>query len=122
MILQVSSNSHSGVAFGIADSLFVLTVDAGDYVTVSNAAKIHLSGRKGTDKVYRHHSGFIGGLKEVPITRMQERRPEEIVRKAVSRMLPKNTFRDRRLERLRIYPGEAPEVDQSNTTKVYGTS
>lgn len=99
-----------------------MAVDAGDYVTVSNASKVHLSGRKATDKIYRHHSGFIGGLKEVPITRMQERRPEEIVRKAVSRMLPKNTFRDRRLARLRIYPGEAPEVDQSNATKVYGTT
>lgn len=53
-------------------------VDAGDYVVVSDALKVRLTGNKGTEKIYRHHSGFIGGLKEVPITRMRERRPEEV--------------------------------------------
>lgn len=45
---------------------------------VSNALNVRLTGNKATDKIYRHHSGFIGGLKEVPITRMRERRPEEV--------------------------------------------
>ncbi|KAJ9094947.1 hypothetical protein QFC21_005739 [Naganishia friedmannii] len=85
-------------------------VDAGDYVTVTSALDVHLSGKKATDKVYRYHSGFIGGLKEVPIGRMRERRPEEIIRKAVSAMLPKNTFRQRRLDRLKIFTTEAGAV------------
>lgn len=54
------------------------TVDAGDYVVVSDALNIRLTGKKADDKVYRHYSGFIGGLKEVPIGRMRERRPEEV--------------------------------------------
>lgn len=54
------------------------SVDAGDYVVVSDALKVRLTGNKAQEKIYRHHSGFIGGLKEVPITRMRERRPEEV--------------------------------------------
>jgi large subunit ribosomal protein L13 len=53
-------------------------VDAGDYVTVTEALDVHLSGNKARDKVYRRHSGFIGGLKEVPIGRVRERMPEEV--------------------------------------------
>ncbi|WVR05223.1 ribosomal protein L13 [Kwoniella sp. DSM 27419] len=94
-------------------------VDAGDYVVVSDAAKVHLTGKKGTDKVYYSHTGFMGGLKAVPITRMKERRPEEIIRRAVSGMLPKNTFRDRRLERLKIFRGEAPQTFNDNVLKTW---
>jgi large subunit ribosomal protein L13 len=54
------------------------TVDAGDYVTVTDALSVHLSGKKSSDKVYVSHTGFMGGLKEVPIGRMRERRPEEV--------------------------------------------
>lgn len=53
-------------------------MDAGDYVTVTEALEVHLSGNKARDKVYRRHSGFIGGLKEVGIERMRERAPEEV--------------------------------------------
>ncbi|ORX39887.1 putative mitochondrial ribosomal protein L23 [Kockovaella imperatae] len=94
-------------------------VDAGDYVVVSDALKVALTGNKPTDKVYYHHSGYPGGLKTVPITRMRERRPEDIIRKAVSGMLPKNTFRKRRLERLRVYPGAAPQQDLDNIIKTW---
>ncbi|BEJ17403.1 hypothetical protein CspHIS471_0608040 [Cutaneotrichosporon sp. HIS471] len=89
-------------------------VDAGDYVVVSNALGVRLTGNKATDKTYFQHSGFMGGEKFVPITRVRERRPEEIIRKAVSGMLPKNTFRDRRLERLKIYAEDAPVTVMGN--------
>ncbi|KAK4688158.1 large subunit ribosomal protein L13, partial [Tremellales sp. Uapishka_1] len=94
-------------------------VDAGDYVVVSEALNVRLTGKKAEDKIYRHHSGFIGGLKEVPISRMRERRPEDIIRRAVSGMLPKNTFRQRRLDRLKIFPGEAPEVYMGNVLQTW---
>ncbi|OXG85795.1 ribosomal protein L13 [Cryptococcus neoformans var. grubii Br795] len=97
-------------------------VDAGDYVIVSDALQVRLTGKKATDKVYYHHTGFMGGLKEVPITRLRERRPEEIIRKAVSGMLPKNTFRDRRLERLKIFPGDAPETYKGNVLTTWRES
>ena len=102
-------------------------VDAGDYVVVSDALKAVFTGKKATDKVYYHHTGYPGGLKTVPVGRMRERRPEDvsqsqcyveltlqIIKKAVSGMLPKNTFRKRRLERLRVYPGPAPPDDMAN--------
>jgi ribosomal protein L13 len=60
-------------------------VDAGDYVVVSDALSVRLTGRKAIGKVYKHHTGFIGGLKEVPITTMRVRRPEEVSREARSR-------------------------------------
>lgn len=60
----------------LADTFCV--VDAGDYVIVSDALQVRLTGKKATDKVYYHHTGFMGGLKEVPITRLRERRPEEV--------------------------------------------
>lgn len=53
-------------------------VDAGDYVVVSNALGVRLTGNKATDKAYFHHSGFMGGEKFVPIARVRERRPEEV--------------------------------------------
>jgi large subunit ribosomal protein L13 len=53
-------------------------VDAGDYVVVTDAAKVVLTGKKGSDKTYFHHTGFIGGLKEVPISRLREKRPEDV--------------------------------------------
>lgn len=94
-------------------------VDAGDYVVVSDALAVRLTGKKSTQKVYRHHSGYIGGLKEVPISVMRERRPEAIIIRAVSGMLPKNTFRDRRLARLKVFPGPAPEVYTKNTLRTW---
>ncbi|KAL7423951.1 54S ribosomal protein L23, mitochondrial [Cryptotrichosporon argae] len=94
-------------------------VDAGDYVVVSHALDVRLTGRKPEDKVYRHHSGFIGGLKEVPIGRMRERRPDEIIRRAVSGMLPKNTFRQRRLDRLKVFPGDAPAAYMDNVVRTW---
>ncbi|GJN88165.1 hypothetical protein Rhopal_001130-T1 [Rhodotorula paludigena] len=78
--------------------------DCGDYVVVKNAAKVAVTGRKADQKIYRHHTQFPGGLKEIPFKVMLERNPEEIIRRAVSGMLPKNRLRDKRLERLLIFP------------------
>ncbi len=72
--------------------------DLGDYVVVTNAKQVVVTGRKADQRVYRHHTMYPGGLKEIKYKEMMERKPEEIIRKAVSGMLPKNTLRDRRLE------------------------
>ncbi|GAA5871288.1 hypothetical protein JCM8547_007243 [Rhodosporidiobolus lusitaniae] len=83
--------------------------DCGDYVVVTNAAKVAVTGRKEDQKLYRHHTQFPGGLKEIPYKTMLERKPEEIIRRAVSGMLPKNRLRAKRLERLFIFPdGDNP--------------
>ena len=78
-------------------------VDCGDYVVVTNASHIAVTGRKDEQKLYRHHTMFPGGLKEIPYKTMLQKKPEEIIRRAVSGMLPKNKLRERRLERLKIF-------------------
>jgi large subunit ribosomal protein L13 len=77
----------------------------GAFVVVIHAEKIRTTGKKAGDKVYAHYSGYPGGRKEVPYARLQERRPEEIVRLAVKRMLPKTALGHDLLSRLKIYAG-----------------
>jgi large subunit ribosomal protein L13 len=80
-------------------------LDSGDHVIVINAELIKLTGNKIDQKIYRHHSGAPGGLKEIPIRTLLQRRPEEVVREAVLGMLPKNKLRARRAKKLRVYAG-----------------
>ena len=81
------------------------SLDCGDHVIVINAETIRLTGNKIDQKIYRHHSGWPGGLKEVPIRALLQKRPEEVVREAVLGMLPKNKLRARRAKKLRVYAG-----------------
>jgi large subunit ribosomal protein L13 len=82
-------------------------VDTGDFVVVINADKVRLSGKKAETKVYRHHTGFIGGLRERPFKEMIVEKPEEIVELAVRRMLPKTKLGRHMLSKLKIYRGTA---------------
>ncbi|HXN98470.1 MAG TPA: 50S ribosomal protein L13 [Candidatus Acidoferrales bacterium] len=84
---------------------FTPHLDCGDHVVVINAERVKLTGNKIDQKIYRHHSGYPGGLKEIPIRVMLQRRPEEVVREAVLGMLPKNKLRARRAKKLRVYAG-----------------
>ncbi|MEA1871156.1 MAG: 50S ribosomal protein L13 [Candidatus Bipolaricaulota bacterium] len=80
-------------------------VDTGDYVVIINASKVVLTGNKWDQKLYQRHSGYIGGLKEMPYRQLIKRRPNMPVREAVRRMLPKNTLGHHMLRKLKIYPG-----------------
>jgi large subunit ribosomal protein L13 len=81
-------------------------VDCGDNVIIINAAKVVLTGRKRERKVYHHHTGFIGGIKERTAKSILEGRfPERVVEKAVERMLPRGPLGRRQLGNLRVYPG-----------------
>ncbi len=82
---------------------FTPYLDSGDHVVVINAQKIRLTGNKLEQKIYRHHSGYPGGLKEVPAKRLRPNRADWMVREAVLGMLPKNKLRARRAKKLRIY-------------------
>ncbi len=84
---------------------FTPYLDCGDHVVVINAERIRLTGNKIDQKIYRHHSGYPGGLKEVPIRTLLQKHPEEVVREAVLGMLPKNKLRARRAKKLRVYKG-----------------
>jgi large subunit ribosomal protein L13 len=80
-------------------------LDCGDHVVVINAERVKLTGNKIDQKVYRHHSGYPGGLKEISVRSLLQRRPEEVIREAVLGMLPKNKLRARRAKKLRVYAG-----------------
>jgi large subunit ribosomal protein L13 len=81
-------------------------VDCGDHVIIVNAAKVVLTGRKRDQKVYYHHSGFIGGIKERTAKSILEGRfPERVVEKAVERMIPRGPLGRVQFGNLRVYPG-----------------
>ena len=80
-------------------------VDTGDFVIVINADKITVSGKKETDKMYRSHSGYPGGFKEISFKDMMERVPERAIEKAVRGMLPHNTLGDEQSQKLKVYTG-----------------
>lgn len=89
-------------------------VDTGDHVVVINAEKIRVSGKKLTDKKYQTYSGFPGGQKEYSLETMLKNKPEEVIRKAVKGMLPKNSLGRQMLTKLKVYRGsEHPHVAQS---------
>ena len=96
-------------------------VATGDFVIVTNASKIKLTGRKLEQKEYQRYSLYPGGLKRIPARRMLEKKPEEMVRLAVRRMLPKGSLGNRLLTRVKIYAGpEHPHAAQcAEETKTF---
>jgi len=84
---------------------FTPHLDTGDFIIVVNAEKIRLTGRKLDQKMYYRHSGYLGGLKSMTAKQMLEKKPEEMIRLAVKRMLPKNKLARHQLKKLKIYRG-----------------
>ena len=80
-------------------------VDTGDFVIVVNADRVNVTGRKAEQKLYRRHTGYPGGLKEVTYEQMMDRKPTEIVRKAVYGMMPKTRLARQQFKKLKIYAG-----------------
>jgi large subunit ribosomal protein L13 len=84
---------------------FTPHVDTGDFVIVVNAEKVVLTGKKMKDKIYYHHTGYPGGLKEINAEKLLAKKPTEILRIAVKGMLPKNSLSRQVLRKLKIYAG-----------------
>ena len=80
-------------------------LDTGDHVVIVNADKVRLTGRKEEDKLYRTHSGYPGGLKEVQARKMRQRRPERMLELAVAGMLPKSKLGKQMYRKLNVYAG-----------------
>ena len=98
---------------GKTKPIYTPHADAGDFVIAINASKVRLTGKKLTDKIYYHHTGYRGGLKEFTAEKLLQRNPEEVIRRAVSGMLPKNKMKDHFLKKLKIYPAaEHPHQSQ----------
>ena len=81
---------------------FAPNKDIGDFVTIKNAAKMKISGKKMEQKTYFSHSGFLGGERNIPMAKIFSNNPGEILKKAVFGMLPKNKLRSRQIKRLKV--------------------
>jgi large subunit ribosomal protein L13 len=88
---------------------FTPYVDSGDGVIVINADKIHVTGSKRVQKIYRHYTGGMSGLREIPFDVMQARHPERIIERAVWGMMPKTRLAKHQMKRLRISAGDQHE-------------
>ena len=88
---------------------FTPNIDTGDHVIIINAKDVILTGNKINQKVYRHHSGYIGGMKEVPAKVMLEKNPEKALTLAIKGMLPHNSLGRKSLKKLRVYAGSEHE-------------
>ena len=86
---------------------FTPHVDTGDYIVVINADKIHVTGKKETDKLYYHHTGFPGGIKSIALGKMREKSPEKILENAVKGMMPKNKLGRAMFLKLKVYAGSS---------------
>jgi large subunit ribosomal protein L13 len=95
----------AGVLRGKGKPAYTPHVDTGDFVVVVNAEKIRVTGNKLDQKIYYRHSGYPGGLRERTLREQLDRRPEEVLRKAVKGMLPKNKLASAQLRKLKIYAG-----------------
>ena len=111
-LVDVDSKVLGRVATQIANVLrgknkptFTPSVDTGDFVIVVNAEKIALTGKKLSDKTYYSHSGYVGGLKEISAGKLLDKKPEDLLKKAVKGMLPKNKLARHMLKKLKIYSG-----------------
>ena len=94
-------------------ALYTPHIDCGDHIVVVNADKVALTGAKEEDKVYHWHTGYPGGIRSRTVREMRARRPDQIVRKAVERMLPKTKLGRQVIGKLHIYAGgEHPHAGQ----------
>ena len=84
---------------------FTPHVDTGDYIVVVNAAKVRVTGNKTQDKMYYHHTGFIGNLKSINFDKLRAKAPERIIERAVKGMLPKNALGREMYRKLKVYAG-----------------
>ena len=88
-------------------------IDTGDYVVVINAEKICVTGKKESDKIYKRHTGYPGGLREMTLAEMRAKKPEEIIRHAVKGMMPKGKLGRAMFKKLKVYAGpEHPHAAQ----------
>ncbi|HPY63185.1 MAG TPA: 50S ribosomal protein L13 [Bacillota bacterium] len=93
-------------------------MDMGDFVVVVNADKVVLTGRKEQQKLYRRHTGYPSGLREVPYERMMAKHPERVLEKAVRGMLPKNSLGRAMFRKLKVYAGPNHKHEAQKPEKI----
>jgi len=104
-VLGRAATEIARVLRGKHKAIYTPSVDTGDFVIVLNAEKVQLTGNKLNDKMYYSHSSYPGGLKEISAGKLLEKKPEELIRKAVKGMLPKNKLGRQMFRKLKVYTG-----------------
>jgi large subunit ribosomal protein L13 len=126
-VVDAEGQTLGRLATRIADTLrgktkptYTPHVDTGDFVVVVNAEKIAVTGKKLDEKLYHRHSGYPGGLRTRTLREQLERRPTEVVRKAVKGMLPRNKLANRQITKLKVYAGPEHPHEAQNPTELPG--
>ena len=118
-ILGRVSSEIAQLLMGKSKPYFVKNLDCGDYVVVLNAKEVKTTGKKEDLKTYYRHSGYPGGFKAEKLKDLRQRNPEEIIKHAVSGMIPQNKLRASMLKRLYVFAGEVHTYgDKFKTQKV----
>lgn len=119
-VLGRMASEIANILRGKRKPIYTPSVDTGDFVVVVNAEKVQLTGNKFSDKTYYSHSGYPGGLKSTTAGKLIEKKPEELIRKAVKGMLPKNKLARHMLKKLKVYagPSHPHEAQQPRTLDI----
>ena len=104
-VLGRAATEIARILRGKHKAIYTPSVDTGDFVIVLNAGKVHLTGNKLNQKMYFSHSTYPGGLKSITAGKLLEKAPEELIRKAVKGMLPKNKLGRQMYRKLKVYRG-----------------
>ena len=111
MTLGRLASEVAKVLRGKNKAIFTPHIDTGDYVIVVNAAKVKVTGKKLDQKIYYHHSDYVGGMKETTLREMLAKKPEKVIELAVKGMLPKGPLGRQMFTKLHVYAG--PEHEQA---------
>ena len=106
LVLGRLASQVAAILRGKHKPIYTPHVDTGDHVIIINADKVVLTGRKLDQKIYYHHTGYPGGLKETPYRELLAKKPEFAVYEAVRRMMPKGPLGRKMLKKLRVYSGD----------------
>ena len=120
MTLGRLASEVAKVLRGKNKAIFTPHIDTGDYVIVTNAASVKVTGKKLDQKVYYHHSDYVGGMKETTLREMMAKKPEQVVEFAVKGMLPKGPLGREMFTKLHVYAGaEHPHAAQKPETLTF---
>jgi len=101
------STEAASILRGKKKPIYTPHVDTGDYVIVINAEKVEVTGKKRKEKIYKRHTGYPGGLREITFEKLQAKNPEEIIRHAIKGMMPDGKLGRQMYKKLRVYKGSA---------------
>ena len=118
LVLGRMASEVANILRGKNKPIYTPNVDTGDFVIIINAAKVELTGKKLDQKIYYHHSGYAGGLKETKYRKLMAEKPELAMQLAVKGMMPHNTITKDSLKRLHIYAG-AEHEQQAQKPEAY---